>query len=108
MEFLSSFLFPCNFSDSELGHTVTNMISSKYGIGQIFMDKWPIFLGVGIVVIFALMIVFALYKTNSFEKFRFFKNKIDEEERLLRQKRSSRSTMRSFSRQDSPAVEILS
>ena len=72
------------------------------------MDKWPIFLGVGIVVIFALMIVFALYKTNSFEKFRFFKNKIDEEERLLRQKRSSRSTMRSFSRQDSPAVEILS
>ena len=77
------------------------MISLKYGIGQIFMDKWPIFLGVGIVVIFALMIVFALYKTNSFEIFRFFKNKIDEEERLLRQKRSSRSTMRSFSRQDS-------
>ena len=119
MEFLSSFLFPyyellysdifCfHFSDSELGHTVTNMISSKYGIGQIFMDKWPIFLGVGIVVIFALMIVFALYKTNSFEIFRFFKNKIDEEERLLRQKRSSHSTMRSFSRQDSPAVEILS
>ena len=101
-------VFSLHFSDSELGHTVTNMISLKHGIGKIFMDKWPIFLGVGIVVIFALMIVFALYKTNSFEKFRFFKNKIDEEERLLRQKRSSRSTMRSFSRQDSPAVEILS
>ena len=83
------------------------MISLKHGIGKIFMDKWPIFLGVGIVVIFALIIVIALFKTNSFEKFRFFKNKIDEEERLLRQRRSSRSTVRSFSRQDSRLVGIL-
>ena len=65
------------------------MISLKYGNAQTSMVL-GIGVGLGIGVILALIIIFALFKTNSFEKFSFFKNKMDEEERLLQQERSSR------------------
>ena len=42
------------------------------------LKQWPIWLGIGIVLIICSTIIFALYKTNSFGKFRFFKDKVED------------------------------
>jgi hypothetical protein len=46
--------------------------------------RWPVFLGVFIVLLIVAFILFALYKTNSFNKMRIYKGQLEEEEKLHR------------------------
>ena len=58
------------------GYEGTEFISTN--IVSAFIKQWPIWLGIGIVLIVVSTIIFALYKTKSFGKFRFFKGKIED------------------------------
>ena len=65
-----------------MDHAVTEMQSDQVGLTQALMTYWPIILGGVLVLIFMALVVVALYKTNSFNKMRIFKQKLEEEERL--------------------------
>ena len=51
------------------------------------IKRWPVFLGVFLVLLIVAFILFALYKTNSFSKMRIYKNQLDEEEKKHRNSR---------------------
>ena len=86
--FFTLSMFLLFFSDMYY-HAVSVMTSTKVGLVQRLIEKWPIILGLVLVIIFVVAVIFAMYKTNSFGKLRIFKNKLEKEKVVVENKRQS-------------------
>ena len=82
----------------ENGYVVTEFISNN--VVSALLKQWPIWLGIGIVLIICSTIIFALYKTNSFGKFRFYKELVEDAKQETKEIRRQ-SQMRISARQTS-------
>lgn len=60
-------------------HSVTEFTS---GAVDNLSSYWPIFIGAGIVFFILVVVLYALYKTNSFDKMRIYKSKLQHEQQL--------------------------
>ena len=65
------------------------MESSKAGDATSLKKIWPIIVGIAVGVVIGIIIAIACYKTNTFSKLRFFKDRIDEEEVKIDDQRRS-------------------
>ena len=76
---------------------VTEFKSYRIGAAELLVRNWPVVLGAALVFLIVLAIAFAMIKTNTCGRLRFFKGKLDEE--VLINKRQSMMISRSNSRQ---------